>query len=78
MTRDEVLTILSLSQDAAVKEILVLAEKYDQLMGPPDPTTPSGMTPTDQKENHRGRKKKPGRKKGHSEIARKAPENITH
>lgn len=81
MTRDEALAILSLSQDAAVREILALAEKaekYDRLMGSPDPTTPSGMTPPYQKENHKGRKKKPGQKKGHLGVARRAPESITH
>jgi hypothetical protein len=55
MTREGALTILSPNQDAAVREILALAEKaekYDQWIGP-KPTTPSAMTPTYHKENHK-------------------------
>ena len=80
MTREDALAILGKEQEEAIKDILTLAEKaekFDQLMGPPDPTTPSGMTPTYKKENHRGRKKKPGRKKGHVGESRKAPQDIS-
>lgn len=43
----------------------------------PDPSTPSGMKPPYQKPNKRnGRKKKPGRKKGHTGARRKKPSCI--
>jgi transposase len=80
MTREEALAILKKEQEEAIKAILVLAakaEKYDQLFGPPEPTAPSGMTPSYQKENHRGRKKKPGRKKGHAGVGRPGPKQIS-
>ena len=80
MKREEALEILKKSQEDAIKDILTLAEKaekFDKLMGPPEPTTPSGMTPPYKKKNHRGRKKKPGRKKGHAGASRKTPPVIT-
>jgi len=43
----------------------------------PDPSTPSGMTPTYQKANlSRGRHKKPGRPRGHQGCRRPPPEQI--
>jgi len=43
----------------------------------PDPATPSGAVPVYQKAPTRGRKKRPGRKKGHQGARRPTPENIT-
>lgn len=80
MTRDQAEAILDRGREETITTLLSLsdkAEKYDRLMSPPDPAAPSGMTPTHQKENHRGRKKKPGRKKGHAGAARKLSKAVT-
>jgi transposase len=80
MTRKEAEAILDRGREETIRALLVLAEKagkFDQLMGPPDPTTPSGGTPTYLKKNHRGRKKKPGRKTGHPSASRKTPPDVT-
>jgi len=80
MTRKEAEAILDRGREETIRALLALAEKaekFDQLMGPPDPTAPSGGTPTYLKPNHRGRKKKPGQKKGHPGKSRKAPTDIT-
>ncbi|MCP4678233.1 MAG: hypothetical protein GY854_22510, partial [Deltaproteobacteria bacterium] len=42
----------------------------------PDPSSPSGSIPPYEKARKKGRKKKPGRKKGHPGSRRKTPENI--
>ena len=73
MTRDEAKAILALPQDKAVRVILALAEKaekYDEIVGAVSPTTPSGMMPPYIKPPHKGRKKRPGRKKGHPGVSR--------
>ena len=44
---------------------------------PPDPSTPSGMTPPYEKPNRKkGRKKKAGRKKGHTGARRTTPDHV--
>jgi len=58
--------------------------ELEKLLGkkrPPDPSTPSGMTPNYEKPNRaKGRKKKPGRKKGHKGARRASiePNNYEH
>jgi len=81
MTRDEALAILDLPRPQAVKVILALAEKaekYEDLTKEVSPTTPSGMTPTYLKPTAEGRKKKPGRKKGHKGSSRPRPDKVDH
>ncbi len=81
MTRDEAIAILEMPRAEAVKIILALAEKaekYDDLTQPVSPTTPSGMTPPYLKPPAEGRKKKPGRKKGHKGASRPRPDKIDH
>jgi len=81
MTRDEVITILALPQERAIRAILALAEKadkYDQIIGDVSPTTPSGMQPVYKKPSAKGRKKRPGRKKGHPGVSRLRPEEVDH
>ena len=81
MTRDEAKAILALPQDKAVRVILALAEKaekYDEIVGAVSPTTPSGMMPPYIKPPHKGRKKRPGRKKGHPGVSRLRPEQVDH
>jgi hypothetical protein len=68
--------------DEAVERILALAEKaekYDQLCGEVNPTTPSGMIPPYLKEPAKDkRKRRPGRKKGHEGSSRIGPEHLDH
>ena len=81
MTRDEAKAILALPQEKAIQAILALAdkaEKYDDIVGGVSPTTPSGMMPPYQKPPHKGRKKRPGRKKGHPGVSRLQPEEVDH
>jgi transposase len=81
MTREEAKAILTLPQDKAVRAILALAEKaekYDEIVGGVSPTTPSGMMPPYIKPPHKGRKKCPGRKKGHPGVSRLRPEEVDH
>ncbi|MEJ2724963.1 MAG: IS66 family transposase [Deltaproteobacteria bacterium] len=81
MTRDEAAAILKLPQSKAIHAILALAEKaekYDEMVGAVSPTTPSGMTPTYLKPPPEGRKKRPGRKKGHPGVSRLQPEQVNH
>jgi len=81
MTRDEAVRILEMPRDQAVETILQLAEKaekFDQLCADVSPTCPSGMKPPYSKNPGKKRPKKPGRKKGHKGVCRKAPETIDH
>lgn len=81
MKRDEATAILDKPREEAVAIILDLAEKaekYDQICGGISPTTPSGMRPVYLKPNHKKRKKKPGRKKGHPGCSRPRPDKIDH
>jgi transposase len=62
--------------EARVAELEKRLEKYEKKPSP-DPTTPSGMIPPYQKPNRKkGRKKKAGRKKGHSGTRRKKPDHV--
>jgi transposase len=81
MTKDEAAAILDLPRDKAIDAIMELsekAEKYDQLCGDISPTTPSGMTPIYLKPAKSKRKKRPGRKKGHTGVSRIQPEAVDH
>jgi len=81
MTRDEAKAILALPREKAVHAILALAdkaEKYDEIVGGVSPTIPSGMRPPYLKPPHKGRKKRPGRKKGHPGASRLRPEEVDH
>ena len=80
MTEAEAQHLLSLPLPQAVQVILTLAdkaEKYDQLVGTVSPTTPSGMTPVYLKPAAPlKRKKRPGRKKGHTGVGRRRPAQV--
>jgi hypothetical protein len=81
MTRDEAIAILNMPRPQAVKIILALAEKaekYDDLTKDVSPTTPSSMIPPYLKETAEGRKKRPGRKKGHKGSSRPRPDKVDH
>ncbi len=57
-----------------------LEEKLARYEGrpPTDPSTPSGMTPPFHKKNKKGKRKKPGRKKGHAGAHRASLEPNNH
>ena len=79
MRRDEAEAVLELPHNKAIDTILALAEKaekYDQLCGHVTPSTPSGMTPPYLKPKPQGRKKRPGRKKGHDGVSRLQPQQV--
>lgn len=81
MTRGEAIAILDMPRSQAVKVILALAEKaekYDDLTKELSPTTPSGMMPPYLKATAEGRKKSPGRKKGHKGSSRPRPDKVDH
>jgi len=62
---------------ARVAELEAKLAKYEG-KPPTDPSTPSGMTPPFHKKNKKGRRKKPGRKKGHAGSHRAALEPNRH
>ena len=81
MKMAEAIAILEKPREEAVAIILDLArraERNDQLYDEISPNTPSGQRPVYLKPNHRQRKKKPGRKKGHPGFARRRPDKIDH
>lgn len=79
MNREEAIAILEMDREEAIAKIIELgekAEKYDKLTANIEVATPSGMKPTYEKPNHRKRRKRPGRKKGHPGVARQRPKHI--
>ncbi|MGC8553728.1 MAG: IS66 family transposase, partial [Phycisphaerae bacterium] len=59
------------------------AEQWERLQKrgehtPDSPTTPSGMRPVYTKPPARGRKRRPGRKRGHPGEHRPTPDHIDH
>lgn len=84
MTREQALAILELPRKRAEAAIVALwekAERWEQIEASSKgmslaPTTPSGMTPVYLKPSANRRRKKPGRKPGHSGAWRPAPQHI--
>jgi len=89
MTRAEALALLALPQEQAVARLLGLAhkaEQWDRLQAgptagpettsPADPLTPSGRLAPFHKPTRRGRRRTPGRKKGHRGCRRPTPETL--
>lgn len=84
MTREEAAALLELPREQAIAAILALAEKAEQwerwrAQGEDpavSPTTPSGMRPVYSKPPARGRKRRPGRKRGHPGARRPLPDHI--
>ena len=68
----ELIWELRAENEALKKEVAALKARLL-----PDPATPSGAVPVYKKAPTRGRKKRPGRKKGHQGARRPTPENIT-
>lgn len=63
---------------ARVAELEAKLAKYEGKPPPTDPSTPSGMTAPFRKKNAKGKRKKPGRKKGHAGSHRAALEPNRH
>src|SRR5712675_968527 len=84
MTREEARALLELPREQAITALLELADKAEQwerLRAQGEhtavsPTTPSGMRPVYTKPAARGRKKTPGRKRGHPGARRPTPDQI--
>lgn len=62
---------------AKVADLEARLAKYEG-KPPTDPSTPSGMTPPFHKKNKKGKRKKPGRKKGHAGAHRASVEPNNH
>ena len=84
MKREQALAILDLPREHAQAAIVALwekAEHWERLQARSKdtvvaPTTPSGMTPVYLKPRANRRRKKPGRKPGHTGVCRPPPEHI--
>lgn len=83
MTKEEAIALYRSSEEPTVKKLLELDARVEELEKslaekPPkdDPSTPSGMRPVYEKPSGKGRKKKPGRKKGHEGVHRPSPSVI--
>ena len=86
MKREEAIALLELPREQAISAILELAQKaehWERLQQKGEntadsPTTPSGMRPVYRKPAARGRKRRPGRKRGHPGAHRPPPQHIDH
>lgn len=81
LTAEQADEIYRQGKEAVVFALLALAKQLAEAQSPPTPTpsTPSGMVPPYQKPSPQaGRKKKPGREKGHTGSRRTTPDTIHH
>jgi transposase len=79
LTAEQAKAIYSQGEEAVIFALLKLAKMAGQQPAnplSPSPSTPSGMIAPFLKPPHVGRRKKPGRKKGHPGTHRKPPERI--
>lgn len=83
MTKKDAISLYRSGEEPTVKKLLELdreVEKLKQALAAQhlenDPSTPSGMRPPYKKPSGKGRKKKPGRKKGHEGVRRAVPERV--
>lgn len=83
MTEEEAITLYRLGEEATVQKLLELDRRVKELEEviaqesfPKDPSTPSGMKAPYEKPPSKGRKKRPGRKKGHPGVRRPIPESV--
>ena len=82
LTEEQARQIFSQGEEAVVFVILELAKQLAEQKAASaadshqTPSTPSGMKPPYTKPPPKGRKKKPGRKKGHSGTRRKTPDHV--
>ena len=86
MRREEAIALLELPREQAITAILELAQQAEQWQRlqkrgeatAESPTTPSGMRPVYTKPAARGRKRRPGRKRGHPGARRPTPDHVDH
>jgi transposase len=82
LTEEQARQIFSQGEEAVIFALLALAKQLadEKAASAADshqtPSTPSGMKPPYTKPPPKGRKKKPGRKKGHSGTRRKTPDHV--
>ncbi len=82
LTEEQARQIFSQGEEAVVYVILELAKQLAEQKAASaadshqTPSTPSGMKPPYTKPPPKGRKKKPGRKKGHAGTRRKTPDHV--
>ena len=78
LTEEQARRIFRQGEEAVVFALLQLAKQLQQAQTAPvlGPSTPSGMKPVYQKPPASTRRKKPGRKVGHTGARRAAPERI--
>lgn len=83
MTKEEAIDLYRSGEEPTVEKLLELDRRVKELEEavaqecfPKDPSTPSGMKPPYEKPPCKGRKKKPGRKKGHPGARRPLPERV--
>ena len=82
LTEEQARQIFSQGEEAVVFALLELAKRLAEQKAASaagsheTPSTPSGMKPPYTKPPPKGRKKKPGRKKGHSGTRRKTPDHV--
>ena len=82
LTEEQARQIFSQGEDAVIFALLTLAKQLadEKAASAADshqtPSTPSGMKPPYTKPSPKGRKKKPGRKKGHSGTRRETPDHV--
>lgn len=78
MSEEQVRKLYRKGEDVAVAFIMALLKELDTLKAqnkpaPQDPATPSGMRPVYSKAARKGKKRQPGRKKGHQGCRRQKP-----
>jgi transposase len=83
MTKQEAVSLYRSGEEPTVKKLLEFdreVEELKQALGTKhsenDPSTPPAMRPPYKKPSIKGRKKKPGRKKGHEGVRRAVPERV--
>ena len=84
LTKEQAQAIYDLGNEAVIFALLTQAKiiaESEQKSKPKvsdDPSCPSAQKPTYEKQNSNGRKKKPGRKKGHPGTRRSKPDKVDH
>jgi len=83
LTEEEAIALYRSGEEATVQKLLELDRRVKELEEaiaqdsfPKDPSTPSGMRAPYEKPPSKGRKKRPGRKKGHPGVRRPLPERV--
>lgn len=82
MTKEEAISLYRSGEEPTVQKLLELDREVEELRKglaihpKDDPSIPSGMKPSYEKPTSKGRKKRPGRKKGHEGARRPKPEVV--